>query len=78
MRKICRVFIPLLLLAAAALCVYSATYFAWAHTASPDTHNAYYKSMCIIYFNLFIACLVLAGAFVYYLRPKRSSDDTLE
>jgi len=69
-RSIIRIALPVLLLATSALCTYNAAYFAWAHTAQPDTHNDYYKLMFNIYGTLALILPIAAVLIFYLLRSK--------
>ncbi|PXA03245.1 hypothetical protein DDZ13_12525 [Coraliomargarita sinensis] len=58
----------------ALLCGYSAAYYAWAHTAPPDTHNDYYERMHLIYFGATLACILSAALSMIWLWPKQKTD----
>ena len=68
--RIFRFGFPAILLISSLLCGYNAVYFAWAHTAPPDTHNDYYEKWYYIYGILFVIQPLVAAAIIYFLRPK--------
>ena len=59
-----------MLLASSAVCAHHAVFFAWAHTAPPDTYNDHYEKWFYVYGILILVQPLIAAAVIYLLRRK--------